>query len=47
MFIMGSYGVRRLTEFALTILHTQHECVPTAALDELGSGVHDLLGRKH
>ena len=28
--------------FALMILHTQHECMSTAALAELGSGVLDF-----
>ena len=29
-------------DFALMILHTQHERMSTAALAELGSGVHDF-----
>lgn len=28
--------------FALTILHTQHECISTMVLAELGSGVHEF-----
>ena len=33
-------------DFALKILHTQHECMSTAALAELGSGVHDFAWMK-
>jgi hypothetical protein len=31
-----------LRDFALMILHTQHECTSTMVLAELGSGVHDF-----